>query len=107
MEGGGELITPTRSRVSLERGGPAGGLSQQRRAQQQQQQQPGGGRGRQGGLARVGAPAAPQLRLAAALLALQACVARGTVAADVVDTHPAILAALELVVTHPGCVGAT
>lgn len=72
MEAVGRFFIPTRSWVSLEHGWPAGGLSQQCRAQQQQQQQPGGGRRRQRGLARIGAPAATQLRLAAGLLTLQA-----------------------------------
>lgn len=87
------LPLPTRSQVSLEH----------RWAQQQQQQhQPRAGRSRQRRLTRVGAAAAPQLRLAAPLLALQARVARGAAAADVVDALPAVLAAQELVVTHPG-----
>lgn len=91
------------SGVPLERGRPAGGLSQQCWAQKQQQH--GGGRGRQHSKARIGASAAPQLRFAAGLLALQACVGGGTAAADVFDAHSAILAALELVVAHPGCGG--
>lgn len=56
-------------------------------------------------MARIGASAAPQLRFAAGFLTLQARVGGGTAAADVVDTHSAILAAQELVVTHPGCDG--
>ncbi len=72
MEAAERFFTPTRSWVSLEYDGPAGGLSQQCRAQQQQQQQPGVGWRRQRGLARIGAPAATQLRLAAGLLTLQA-----------------------------------
>lgn len=54
-------------------------------------------------MARVGASAAAQLRFTAWLLALQARVGGGTATADVVDTLATILAALELVVTHPGC----
>lgn len=82
----------------------ASGLSQQHRAQQHQQQQPEGGRRHQRGLARVGAPAAPSLWLAAGLLTQHTCVGWGTVAA-VVDAHPTILAAQEFVVTDPGCCG--
>lgn len=56
-------------------------------------------------MARTGTSTTPQLRLAEGLLAQQARVGRGAVAADVADAHAAVLAAHELVVTHPGCGG--
>lgn len=92
-----------RSWVSLERSRPAGGLFQQRRAQQQQDKQHFGGEfRRQRDLARVGSCAPSQLWLAPGLLTQYARVGCRTAAADVVDTHPTILAAQEFVVTHPG-----
>lgn len=97
------VVCPTTLNWSLQ-SRPAAGLRQQCRAQQQQQQQQSrGGRRCQGGRARVGVAAAPQLWLTAALLTQQAGVSSETAAADVVDTHPSVLAAQEFVVTHPSC----
>lgn len=88
--------------VRSERGGPARRFPPQRRAGQQQHQHAAERRGPQGRLARLGPLAAAQLGLAAGLLAQQARVGGGTAAA-VAHTLPAVLAAQEFVVTHPGC----